>query len=155
MWPLLALANGCRGCNEAGTPAADSDHQAGGEIHSRGSREVENARFLRRMTRRILRWQALGIEPMFDSAKKLGVWKPGHKRPAPVTLEIVRKPHLLRQILELKTVYMTGRTLDQRKLHRELVGELTQRRAEKRPCDEIVRFVIRDVEVITLHRSRD
>ena len=107
--------------------------------------------------------EALGIEPMFESAKKLGLWKPGHKRPVLVTLrnaasavEILRKSHLLRQIEEFKTVYISpDRSLEQRKQHRELVGELTQRREEKRPGDENVRFVIRDGEIVTLPRSLD
>ena len=105
--------------------------------------------------------EALGIDPMFDSSVKLGTRKPGLSRPVLVTVrdaahatEILRKSHLLRRTDLFKSVYISpDRSLEQRKIHRELVNELTQRRAEKLSGDEKLRFVIRDGRVVSLPRE--
>ena len=102
--------------------------------------------------------EALGLEAYFDSFKILGVRKQGYNRPVLVTLrsirhadEVLGKSHLLRHTEKFKSVFVSpDRTVEQRKRHRELVGQLAERRAEKRPGDERLRIVIRDGSVVSL-----
>lgn len=105
--------------------------------------------------------KALDLAPNYDSIKRLGVRKQGYNRPVLVTMdstrqaaEILRKSHLLRQIEEFQSVFVSpDRTIEQRKQHRELVNKLTERRAENRPGDDNLRIVIRDGEVVSLPKA--
>ena len=91
----------------------------------------------------------------------MGVRKQGYDRPILVEMdssghaeEILKKSHLLRQIDEFKSVFVSpDRTIEQRKQHRELVNKLMERRAENRPGDNELRIVIRDERVVSLPKA--
>ena len=70
--------------------------------------------------------------------------------------DILRKSHLLRQIEEFKSVYVSpDQTIEQRKEHRQLVIKLAERRAEKRPGDDnFKRIVIRDGRMVSLPKAQ-
>lgn len=105
--------------------------------------------------------EALGLGACYESTNRLGERKQGHDRPVIVKMDSVRfaeqvlgKAHLLRHEEKFKRVFISpDRTVEERKQHRELVDQLAERRAEKRPGDERLRIVIRDKRVVSLPRA--
>ena len=88
----------------------------------------------------------VGQKPKF-SAQRIGVVKPGAKRPVKVTFrnntvsrQVLATASKLRDSEKFSTVFISpDRTPEQRVIHRDLVVELKRRRAEERDKTHFIR----------------